>query len=225
MVLTYSALACLVLLCVVLRLVVPRCSPPRRRQLFLLLILILLPALLNTVSRWETTSTLLNASLLWIRFFAYELCIVFFTLIRPRALTSAIAVILTLPLFSSSVAGPASALFSHAQPHTRSISHGYFLELVPWSSGPHQNTGADFVLFYHPSSVPFLRRPFMGARLYDSQCRTPDTTSTIDPLTHRITVHCPPLTTDPAAPPSGTELEYLIPRGALSPALAGTQHQ
>ena len=223
MVLTYSALACLVLLCVILRIVVPRCSPSRRRQLALLLLLVLLPALLNTVSRWETTSLFLNASLLWTRFFAYELCIVLFSLIRPRVLTSAIAVVLTLPLFSSSVAGPASALFSQAKPHTRSVSANYFLELLPWSSGPHQNTGADFVLFYQPSGISFLRRPFMGARLYDSQCRTPDTTSTIDPATDHITVHCPPLTTDPTAPPSGTELEYVIPGGALSPALAHTR--
>ncbi len=225
MALTYTALVGLILVTVLLRLLVPRCSPPRRRQLSVLLALLLLPALLNTVSRWETTSLHINASLLWIRLFAYELCIVFFTLVRPRVLTSTIAVILTLPLFFSSVTGPAATLFSRAQPKIRTISDGYFLELLPWSSGPHQNSGADFVLFYQPSHVPFLRRPFMGTRLYNSQCRTAETTSTLDPATDHISVRCPPLKSTAAAPPSGTELDYLIPRGALSPTLAQREHR
>ncbi len=225
MALTYIALAGLVFVAILLRLLVPRCSPLLRRRLCLLLALLLIPALLNTISRWETTSLHLNASLFWIRLFAYELCIAFFSLVQPRAFTAVIAAILTLPLFSSSVVGPASALFSHAEPLIRSAGGDYFLELLPWSSGLHQNGGADFALFYQPAGVHFLRRSFMGARLYDSQCRTADTAATINPATHHITVHCPPLSADPAAPPSGTELDYLIPRGALSPALAHAQHR
>lgn len=220
MALTFIALAFLVAAAIAIRRLVPRWSPSRRRQLSLVLAFILLPALLNTLSRWETTSHLLNALLLWSRLFAYELCIALFTLVRPRAVTTTIAVILTLPLFASSVAGPASSLFSREQSSLHPIRPGYILDLLPWSSGPGQNGGADFSLIYQPLGVRFLRRPFMGARLYNTQCRTADTTATIDPTTAHITVHCPPLTSDPAASPSGTDFDYLIPPNARSPDLA-----
>ena len=220
MAITYIALVCLVLATVILRVRVPQWSPARRRQLFVLLALLLLPSLLNTITRWETASLHLNAFLFWTRLFAYELCVVSFTLITPRLLTTAIAVILTLPLFSSSASGPASALFMNTQTSLHPVGDGYFLELLPWSSGPGQNGGADFSLFYQPPGMHLLRRPFVGARLYDTQCRTSTTTATVHPATAHITLHCPPLSTDPAAPPSGTDFDFLIPRGARSPALA-----
>ena len=100
---TYLALVCLTALAIGIRLLWPRLGMRPRRQIFLVLALLLLPALLSTVSRWDTTSTHLNASLLWIRIFAYELCIVFFTLIQPRLLTTIIAIVLLLPVFSSSI--------------------------------------------------------------------------------------------------------------------------
>lgn len=222
---TYLALVCLTAVAIGIRLLWPRLGMRPRRQTFLVLAFLLLPALLSTVSRWDTTSTHLNASLLWIRIFAYEISIVFFTLIQPRLLTTIIAIVLLLPVFSSSIVGPASALFSTVQPSVRPIGGDYFLELAPWSSGPSGNTGADFTLFYQPGHFSFLRRPFMGSRLYGTQCLTSNTTATLDPATAHIAVHCPPLTSDPAAPPSGTELEYLIPSGARSAALARNQHR
>ena len=217
---TYLALLGLIAVAVAIRLLWPRLSPRRRRQLALFLAILFVPVMLSTLSRWDTTSLRLNAFLFWIRLFAYELCIVLFSLVRPRLLTTLIALILTLPLFSASAVGPASGLFSTGHPVLHPIGDGYFLELLPWSSGPAGNSGRDFNLFYQPARLSFLRRPFMGSRLYNTQCRTAETTATVDLRTAHITVHCPPLTADPAAAPSGTELDYLIPRGALSPALA-----
>lgn len=218
--LTFLAIACLIALVVTLRLFWPRLSPATRRLLFIVMALLLLPTILNAVLRWDTTSLRVNALLIWIRILAYELCVVFFTLLRPRALTIAIAIILTLPLASSSVVGPASSVFSSETPSRQAIGDGYFLELLPWSSGPGQTSGSDFSLFYQPPHLGFLRRTFMGYRIYDTQCRTASTTAAVDLHTAHITVHCPPLSADPAAPPSGLDLDYLIPRGARSPALA-----
>lgn len=222
---TYLALVCLTGFAVALRLLWPRLGLRSHRRIFFVLALLLLPTLLSTLSRWETTSAHINASLLWIRIFAYELCIVFFTLMRPRAVTTSIAVILLLPIFSSSIVGPASALFSSSRPTIQSIGYDYFLELSPWSGGPQENTGTDFTLFYQPAGIHLLRRPFMGSRLYDTQCRTSDTIATLDAATAHIALHCPALTSDPAAPPSGSELDFLIPDGARSAALAHRQHR
>ena len=219
--LTFVAIACLIALVVVLRLLWPRLSPTTHHLFLLLFALLLIPTILSLALRWDTTSLRVNASLLWIRILAYALCVVFFTLIRPRALTVPISAILTLPLFMSSVVGPATSLFSSNIPSRQAIGDGYFLELLPWSSASSGHTsGSDFTLFYQPPSLHFLRRPFMGYRLYNTQCRTADTTAVVDPRTAHIAVHCPPLSADPAAPPSGTDLDYLIPRGARSTALA-----
>ncbi len=222
--LTFVAIACLIALVAALRLLWPRLSPSTRRLLVLLFALLLIPTTLNLVLRWDTTNLRLNASLIWIRILAYELCVVFFTFLRPRALTIPIAIILTLPLLVSSVVGPASSLFSPNITTRQALGDGYFLELLPWSShqfsGNGQTSGSDFTLFYQPPGLHLLRRPFMGYRLYNTQCRTAETTAAVDPRTAHIAVHCPPLSTDPAAPPSGTDLDYLIPRSARSPALA-----
>ena len=224
-ILTYLALAGLTIIAVAIRLLWPRISSHRRRQLLLLLAVLLLPTLLNALTRWETTLPRLNIFLFWIRLFAYELCIVLFTLIRPRLITSFVAIILTLPLFSASAVGPASELFSTASRTLHPVGDGYFLELLPWSSGPGHNSGSDFTLFYQPAGLHLFRRPFMSSRLYNTQCHTLESTASVDARTAHITVHCPPLTADPTAPPSGTELDYLIPRGALSPALARRLHR
>ncbi len=222
---TYLALVALTAIAVAVRLLWPRVGSRRRRQLMLLLALLLLPTILSTLSRWDTTIPRLNASLFWIHLFAYELCAISFTLLRPRLITSLIAVILTLPIFSASVVGPASGLFSAGDLVLHPAGEGYFLELVPWSSGPGNNSGSDFTLFYQPAGLRFLRRPFMGSRLYNSQCRTPDSTASVDARTAHISVHCPPFTAGSMTALSGTELDYLIPRGALSPALAHGLHR
>ena len=216
--LTFIAIICLITGVAGLRLLWPRLPPTTCRLLLLLFALLLIPTILNLALRWDTTSLRVNASLIWVRILAYEVCIVFFTLLRPRALTIPIAAILTLPLLTSSVIGPASSLFSSDTTSRQAVGNGYFLELLPWSGG--QTTGSDFTLFYQPSRLHLLRRPFMGYRLYDTQCRTAATTAILIPSTAHILVHCPPLSTDPAAPPSGTDLDYVIPRGARSPALA-----
>ncbi len=222
---TYLALACMIAIALAIRLRWPSLSTKSRRSLGLVMAVLFLPALLNLLSHWNTTNIHLNASLFWIYLFAYELCIVFFTFVRPRAVTSVIAVVLTFPLFFSSIVGPASQLFSTAQPALHSVGDGYFLELLPWSGGQGDNSGADFTVFYQPPGVRFFRRPFMGLRLYNTQCRTLETTATVNPGTGHIAVHCPPLSTDPTAPPSGTDLDYLIPTGARSPALARNLHR
>ena len=208
-----------------LRLLWPRTSSRTRHILLLTAAILCLPAFAPLLLKWETTSEPVNTALLWLRLFAYELCVVFFTLLRPRWLTCIVAVILTLPLFSSSIVGPLGGALQSGAPVVRPISGGYFLELLPWSSGPAQNTGADLVLFYQPPSTRLFRRSFVGIRLYDSQCRTPATFATVNPAIPAIDVHCPPLTTDPKASPSGTELHYVIPPGVRSPELAPNPRQ
>lgn len=218
--LTYCTLFATMVCAIVLRLWWPRFSSGRRRALQLLGLILLTPTLLTMVTKWDVTNHTAWAVEGWIRIVACQFAIVFFTLLRPRLLTSTAALVLITLTFSTIVAGPLSDLFRPVTFSQQHIADRYYLDTHPWESGSGANSGVDFDLYYKQSLSAHLRRGIFGTRLYNSQCRTAATYATLSPATHTLTVHCPMLTVSAAnAAGSDTELRYFIPRGALSPEL------
>ena len=178
---------------------------PTRFRLLALAIALILPAVLAIVTGWQSTSVTIDNLLLWLQAFGYVLIVVFFTLLRPRWLSIGISVILLLPLLSSSSLAPLSILFTARPYRTVPIGSGYYLETAPWTSGPGENSGVEYTVFYRPGSPGFFRRGIRGGRLYESQCRTAEAFGTLDSEANRITLHCPALT------PQSPEFEQVIP--------------
>lgn len=204
---TIAALLLLTAAIVLLRLRWPMLSSHARRRFLLLALLLFTPTALSFLTHWETTSIRLNDLLGWFRVLAYMLVVVFFTLLRPRWLTSLIATVLLLPLLSASFIAPLADLFTLRPFTMRPIGGGFFLETAPWTSGEHANSGVDFTLFRRPPGSSLFRRGIRSGRLYNSQCDTANVFGTFDPAHLALDLRCPPL---PGITPSGTELHVTL---------------
>ena len=224
--LTYCTLGATMLCAIALRLCWPRLPLRGRRAWQVLGVLLLAPALLSMLTKWDVTSHRIWPFEGLVRMVACQFALVFFTLLRPRVLTIFTATVLLPLTLTTVVAGPLSSLFRPVDFRDQHIADRYYLDTIPWQSGSGANSGVDFDLYYKRSPSAHLRRSIFGTRLYDSQCRTAATYATLSPETHTLTVHCPMLPAgDPDAAGSGTELRYFIPRGALSPALLRQWHE
>ncbi len=219
LVLSLATLAFTLALAVLLRVRWPRLSLRVRRALLLIAALLLAPCLLSLVSKWDVTNQRIADLEGWVRIVTLQFAIVFLTLLRPRLLTTVIAVVLLPFLFTTSIVGPLSYLFQPDPVRVVPIADGYVLETLPWR-GVDGNSGLEYELSYRPPNLPGLRRGIYGSRLYDSQCTTTATYAVLRPETHAIDLYCPPLPPSHAeAGLSGRHEHHLIPRGALSPAL------
>ncbi len=209
---------------ITLRMLWPRLSAPHRRRLQLVAILLLVPSLLTFLSKWDSVNHRVTDIEAWIRIVSCQFAVVFFTLLRPRALTAAIAAILLPFAFSTSVAGPLSSLFRPQHFASHPIADGYILETVPWQSEGGGNSGTDFDLIYKPAHLRFLRRGITGTRFYSTQCDTLAVYAVLRVANHSLDVFCPPFRAPrPRAELSGGHDHYVIPPGALSPALRHLQ--
>ena len=206
MLLIFTLLSLLLMtgLVIVLRVCWPRLSPEMRLRVAVVAVAILVVPWIERFTGWESVSIRLNQLSLWVCILGYEVCVIFFTLLRPRWLTIPIAVPLLLLIFSSSVLAPLSALFAKNTYKTLPLGHGYFVETTRWTSGPGENSGVDWDVFYRPAAPGFLRRGTSGGRLYNTQCRTDAVFGTLNLAAHTLTLHCPSLT------PGGPESEHLV---------------
>ena len=219
--LTYCVLFTSMMSAVAIRLWWPHLSMRGRQRLQVLAFVLLAPALLSFLTKWHVTNHRIGEVEGWTRIIACQFALVFFTLLRPWLLTIPTAAVLLSLTFGTFVTAPLSGIFRNASFTEQHIADRYYLDTIPWESGSGANSGVDFDLYYKQSPSAHLRRSIFGTRLYDSQCRTAGTYATLSEATHTLTVHCPALpVTGPDAAESGTELRYLIPRGALSPELA-----
>ena len=192
-----------------LRLRWPSLSPRTRSIWLRLALLLFVPTALSYLTHWETASVHVNDLFLWIRILGYELIVIFFTLLRPRWLTTSVAVVLLLPLLAASIIAPLSALFDPHLYTVQPIADDYFLETAPWTSGEHANSGIDFTLFRQPPHLHLLRRGLRAGRLYNSQCDTAHVVARFDPIAGTLDVHCPPLPgSTPLSPTSGADLRF-----------------
>jgi hypothetical protein len=145
-----------------------------------------------TLSKWSTTSYLLNAIINWGAVAGYILVIALFTLLRPRWLTTISALILILPVFATNIFLPLQDLFaSEDPPKVTRIDRHYTYSQSFWDiSGENQNSGVDLVVFYQPRFLP-LRRKVQRATFNDMECDASDSSASIDPASKIIHFHCP----------------------------------
>lgn len=218
--LTLCTLLITMLLAMAARLGWPHWSRRARRSAITIASLLLAASLLSTVTKWDVTNHRIAALQPWVRLVACQVALVFFTLLRPRLLTSAIAAVLLPMTLMTFVTGQLAGLFRTAPYNEQFIADRYYFAAVPWESGPGGNSGIDFDLFYKTSPTAHFRRSIYGTRLYNSQCQTAATYVTLSVEAHTLTVHCPPLPQSAQdSIGSGLTLRYFIPHGALSPEL------
>ncbi|WP_213806075.1 hypothetical protein [Granulicella sp. dw_53] len=152
---------------------------------------------LTKASNWSTTSELFNALLTWSALASYEFFLMLFTTLRPRKFTSIIAIVLALPLLSTSVVLELTYLFRTKQITIADLGYKFYSDKIYWDAKPSQSSGIDFIIYYRSGFLP-LRRRVQGARLYDTQCITRETYAVLQPGHNSVLVVCPALPGQPA---------------------------
>ncbi len=156
--LTIATLALITLAMVILRFFWFRLPARLHGSLVYTAIAMILLRILFVASKWTTTSDRMNTILNWAAVTSYALIIVLFTLYRPKWLTTISAVILILPIFTSTIVLPLGRLFDPTTPDITSIGNHLLLEREPWDADPaKQNTGIDLTVYYRPPLIPFMR--------------------------------------------------------------------
>ncbi len=204
--LTLVVLGILTVALIVLRLRWLRLSPRFRTSFIGVVVLCVALSVLSTVTRWSTTSETANALLEWSRDLGYVFFVLLFTLLRPRWLTVAIAVVLIVPILSSSVILPLGLVFNTAAPIRHDLGYQVQSVRIPFSNP--FNSGADMAVYHRSPHLPMLRRRIFSARFFETQCDTARTYAEVEtgPNPQHIFIRCPAA---PSAPPDSGRV--LIP--------------
>src|SRR5215467_7900326 len=92
-------------------------------------------------SKWGTSSSYLNVIINWLAIAGYELLVLLFSRLSPKWLTTLSAVILIVPLFSSSILLPLTRVFNPSMiPRVPMGNHLYY-KVAPWNVDSPANTG------------------------------------------------------------------------------------
>ncbi len=189
--LTFAALAVLTGTLVLLRLRWARLSEKTRRALIVYACAALALCAVSSATHLNTSSSHLNAALYWGALAGYGILLVLFTLLRPRWLTTIIAIILFLPILSASAFLPLAELFNPAPHITVSIGPNLVSDLVPWGTGTAPTSGFDLVVYSHPSWSKFLRHRRQGCHYYSGQCDASRATAALQPDGRHVLMSCP----------------------------------
>jgi len=173
---------------------------PHRVRLSLTVCAILTPIVsaIAFLTHWRTFSDRLDAGFYWASIASYEFFLILFTRLRPRWLTTAIAIVLILPVLSASVFLPLTDLFNQHPATITSIGDHLVSERVPWGSGAHEIGGTDLSIFSKPPWAPFLRRRRRSCRYYNSQCNAGAAFAVLQPDRDSVLMVCP---ASPGQPP------------------------
>ena len=193
---------------VLLRLRWQRLSGNLKQRLICLGIASISTLCLAVLSRVSTTNDQVNVLVYWCCILSYIFFVVIFTLIRPYWLTLLIAVILVVPLLSSTAILPLDAIFVHQQHQETALGAGLTSDLVPIDPplAP-AATGADLSIYRRPAWAPFLQRKLFGARYFDTECHSSAAFATLQPDRHSVLMVCP---ATPDRPPADGR-SYLMP--------------
>lgn len=140
---------------------------------------------------WSTSWNHLNAAIYWAAVAGYEFFLLLFTLLRPRWLTTIIAVVLMLPILSASPFLPLAELFNPAPHTTVPLGSNFVSDRVAWGSGTGPNSGFDLSIYSHPSWAHFLRRRRQGSRYFNGQCDAARAYATLQPDGKHVLMSCP----------------------------------
>lgn len=196
--LTFAFLAILTGALILLRLRWTHLSQRSHKTLFGFACAVLILYALSLGTGWSTSSNHLNAALYWAAIAGYELLVLLFTLLRPRWLTSIIAVVLIVPILSASVFLPLAELFNPA-PHTVvSIGPNLISDRALWGTGTAPSSGFDLTIYSHPSWTHVLRHRRQACHYYSGQCDASRAFATLEPDGKHVLMSCPAAPDQPA---------------------------
>jgi hypothetical protein len=167
-------------------------------QRFMIIVACVIPAItgIAAITKWISTSPCVNAAVYLAFLLSYSFFVILFTRLRPRWLTTIIAIILIAPLLSASVFLPVGRLIK-ASTVTRSLGDGFFSELAPWGSGNTQTSGTDLTIYYRSAWMPFLQRSQLSSRYYGGQCNAWAAYAVLQPDHKSALMVCPPWPGEP----------------------------
>ena len=195
--LTFAALALLTAAIVLLRIVWSRLSPKTHRVLITIVVGYFALSLVTRSTHWTTASDQLDGVLYWCFVACYALLLMLFTLLRPRWLTSVIAIILFVPILSTSTFLPLTKVFNRAKSTTSVIGDRIISVKTPLEPNPIEVSGVDIDVFYQPTWSTLVRRHLQGFRFIDSQCNASAAYAVLQPDHKNVLFACPPAPNQP----------------------------
>jgi hypothetical protein len=150
----------------------PTLSPRLRSLLIRLSIFVIVLHLVFLATKWNTSSERLNVLINWCAIACYELLILRFSCLSPRWLTLPSAVVLLVPVFSSSVLLPLTAIFLQGSNTQVSIGNHLVYDVNPWYNPGGGNAGVDVKVYYRPPLLPFLRHKVQSIPFNDHECNS-----------------------------------------------------
>jgi hypothetical protein len=141
-------------------------------------------------TKWNTTSSRLNAVINWLAVAGYELLVMLFSRLRPRWLTLSSAVILLVPLFAASILFPLAELFDPDFGRFVPMGNHLFYEVSPWSNGG-STPGVDVRIYYRPPLIPVLRHKVQTVSFNDQECNANAAFAVPGPSAKTVLGRCP----------------------------------
>jgi hypothetical protein len=143
------------------------------------------------VTKWNTSSELLNGFINWLALAGFELLVLLFTRLSPRWLTVPSAIILIVPLFSSSIVFPLTHIFLPPSRKEVPLGNNFFYDVRPWSNSGGGNAGVDVLIYYHPPLVPFLRHKMQTIGFNNQECNSGAAFAVAGPRPRTVLGRCP----------------------------------
>ena len=195
---TIALLVLLTAAMVLLRMYWLHVPSPLRFLLIRAALVVVVVHLFFTVTKWGTTSTHFNAVINWLAIAGYEFLVLLLSRLAPKWLTCTSAVILIIPLFSSSILFPLSmVLHRDSIPLTPLGNHLYYKN-VPWGANGPDNSGVDLNIYYRLPFAPFLSRR-VGTQAFNMDvCNATKAFAMPGPEPKTILARCPHLPSKPA---------------------------
>jgi hypothetical protein len=189
--LTFAVLAILTGALIFLRLRWSQLSPKTHKTFIVCACAALFLYAVTAVTGWSTSFDHLNAAFYWFAIAAFEFFILQFTLLRPRWLTTMIAVVLIFPVLSASVFLPLADLFNSA-PHTIvPIGPNLISDRAPSGNGAAATSGYDLTIYAHPSWTHLIRHRRQGSHYFSGQCNAAQASATLQPDGKHVLMSCP----------------------------------
>ena len=146
-----------------------------------------------SLGKISTTSDHLNALLDWCAVLSYVFFVVLLTLLKPRWLTSLIAIMLILPLLAASAILPLSTIFVNLPHHITPLGDGLVSDRVPIDAVTPGASGADLAIYRRFSWLPHFQRRHQAARYFNTQCDAAAAYAVLQPDHIHVLMSCPPL--------------------------------
>lgn len=190
---TLAAFILLTAAMILLRTRWPSLSERVRRRITIAAIAVLALTTFSSISGYVTASHTLNDLVLWAVLVAYLLFLMRFSLIRPRWFTVPIAIILLLPILSTSIFLRFAETISGFPRAVTSLGDHVFSETTTWHTDPSEASGIDFSIYAVPPHLPFIRRHRAALRFYNRQCDAAHASAQLSPDHARVLYTCPAL--------------------------------